>query len=220
MRSGGRAAVLTAVLGLLALVAAACGVPDDSGPRLIASEANGRTLEPSTSVATTALMPSSRSVIVYLFEPSGAGGEGRLRAVTREVAATTNDERITALLNVQLTEADRAGGLQTNIPEGTQLHAPTELVNGDVLVIDLTNQISTIRGEVQTAAVAQLVYTATAAPEVSGVRFEVEGEPQDVPDQDGAAKSTALTRADFSRLDPSYQPQETTTTTRGRVIDE
>ena len=205
-RSAGRAfgALLALAVGLVAV--AACGVPNDSAPRLITAE--DRALQPVTT--TTAppdpLVPSATAVTLYVLDPK----TGRLRGIPRTVTSTAPSARVEALLQLELTPSEQAAGLITLIPPDTTLLGSK--IDGFELEVNLSKDFGAVTGEVQTSAVAQLVYTATETRDVVTVRFAVEGRLYDVPGQDGVTKSS-LSRSDFRTYDPDYAPPTDTTTT-------
>lgn len=70
-------------------------------------------------------------------------------------------------------------------------------VSGGVAQVDLTPSISTLGGEEQLLAVAQIVCTLTGQPGVGLVSFTVDGAPTDVPRGDGSLTSGAVSRDDY-----------------------
>lgn len=103
--------------------------------------------------------------------------------------------------------------LTSLIPSDTTLRSVQ--VDGDVLSVDLANL--TIEGTGQAQALAQIVYTATAIPGISYVRFSIDGKQVAVPLEDKTSSPGArLSRDDF----PALRPEPTTTTTEGSTTSE
>jgi spore germination protein GerM len=71
---------------------------------------------------------------------------------------------------------------------------------GGVARVDLLPAITTLGGDEQLLAVAQLVCTLTARPGVGPVSFTLEGAPIDVPTGDGSLTSGPVSRDDYADL--------------------
>lgn len=179
-----------AALGGLLFLAAACGL-DPSGdvenidplslpPRLIASA------QPS---ATSPADLNNAGAGVYFLRDTV------LRLAPRTVAAPAGVPALQELLNALAAgpdASDRQRGLSTALPPTTRLTV-TKL-EGDLATVDLTF------GQVppdQTAAIAQIVLTATSLPEVSRLLLTFDGEPLEAPLASGAQTGRPLTRADY-----------------------
>jgi spore germination protein GerM len=191
---------LLAVLGVLLLALAACGVPLDGSPRVLNPEDQpGAT---SSTEAPVAAGGASSPKVFFLTGADTAGSE-RLQEVSRDVAALPTP-LLTALLK-GLTPDDRDRSLQTAIPAETQL-IETNLEPDGTLVVNLNDAFFEAKGASQTKAVAQIVYTATGLAQVKRVRLLVDSQPRDWVRGDGVAVSTPLTRFDYPELNPSSQP--------------
>ncbi|MDP8953858.1 MAG: GerMN domain-containing protein [Actinomycetota bacterium] len=99
------------------------------------------------------------------------------------------------------TEEELARGLNSAITRSTTLLGVDGPRDG-VVTVDLSDDLRSIGGQGQRLALAQVVFTATAAPEVSAVRFAFEGQPSAVPDGQGASTTEPLDRTDFATFDP------------------
>jgi spore germination protein GerM len=186
-----RRALLVIVLVLVSLVAA-CGIPKDSHPRLIAEEPEGfnTSTQPTTDVG-------GRKLDVYLID----GQADPLKLAARERSTTQQPgplEAVQALL-LGLAKDDDVNGYQTKIPQDTQLRDDSK-VEGDTVTIDLSSEIATISAQNAVQAYAQLVYTATQY-EPSQVRFMTEGKP--ISAQTDAATKSVVTRDDYRSLAPT-----------------
>jgi spore germination protein GerM len=173
-----------ALLALAALVAitmvAACGLPEDSSPRLITDEALPAELTDRPDV--TAPIPPDEAELrqIYLVTTEGEGETSRLVAVEREMRRNDNTEaKITATLNSLINRGeDRT--FRTFVPETLEVNGVT-LDRGDdegngTLTIDLNGDMANVENIGQSLAYAQLVYTATQFPGVVNVRFTNNGE--------------------------------------------
>jgi hypothetical protein len=73
---------------------------------------------------------------------------------------------------------------------------------GGIAVVDLSRSISTISGQDQLFAVAQIVCTLTGRPGVGQVSFTLDGSPIDIPRDDGSLVSEPVARDDYASLMP------------------
>lgn len=189
-----RVAVLAIVL---TVGVAACGLPEDDEPRVVAAEDAPIDLSPTTAMPETTAGRGADEVELFFVDPEA----NRLRRVTRAVDAITEEAAITALLQGRV-EGDPPG-LTSAIPPGTELIAIDRVES--LLVLDLgpdgPEGIQGVQAEAQTRAFAQLVYTATALDGVGLVQFRVEGVPIDAR-TDGPAKAE-VNRTDYASLAPA-----------------
>ena len=104
------------------------------------------------------------------------------------------------------TAADEDRG--TEIPEGTRLLGVS--IDGDgVLTADLSQEFTSGGGSASMKMrVAQIVYTATQFPTVSGVSFAVEGEPLTTLGGEGLLLDRPQTRADYEDETPAVLIEE------------
>ena len=65
------------------------------------------------------------------------------------------------------------------------------------MTLDLSPNFGSITGEAETAAVAQIVLTATSQPDVSSVLFSIAGRPISVPTPGGVTTTQPVTAADY-----------------------
>jgi spore germination protein GerM len=175
-------------------------VPLDTGPHPLSSSDR-----PTTEVATAAPAPvgGASSPRVYFLTGLGTQGKERLQEVGRDVAP--EPRAVLAALLKGLTPDDRDHRLQTAIPAGTKL-IDTNLQPDGTLEVNVDSAFFGAKGESQTTAVAQIVYTATALSDVKRVQLLVENQPKDWSRGDGVVVSTPLTRFDYPELNPSSQP--------------
>jgi Sporulation and spore germination len=187
-------------LALVAAVSAGCGLPDDEAPReLAADQIPFGLLEPSESGPSPEEVPGGTVVQLYFVE------DDRLVEVDREIASDDPRPVIESLL--QGLAADDPSSAETLIPADTAVNDVRR--EGSILVIDLNEGITSIRGPEQRQALAQLVFTATGLEGVTGVQFFVNGEPLNAISDFGEV-SRPVDRGDYVSLQP---PAPTTTTT-------
>lgn len=145
--------------------------------------------------------PSGGSTIVLYFV-RGAG----LAPVSREVAAGVSpvDAAVQALLEGPTPE-ERLEGMTSEIPPETSLL--------DAVVLDLVAQVdlsSEFQGpappDVIVLRVAQVVWTLVNLPQVTAVRFEIEGEPVSVVTAGGTVVDRPVTAPDYGSVAPKESP--------------
>jgi germination protein M len=100
------------------------------------------------------------------------------------------------------TDAEQELGFSTTVPAGTELLGLS--IVDEVATVDLTEEFATGGGSLSmTGRVAQVVYTLTQFPTVSGVLFEIEGEPVTSLGGEGVEIGEPQTRADWEALTPA-----------------
>jgi spore germination protein GerM len=100
------------------------------------------------------------------------------------------------------TEDELAQGLNSAIARSTVLLGVTGPQDG-VVMVDLSDDLRSIGGPGQRLALAQVVFTATATADVTGVLFAFEGQPSEVPNGKGESTTEPLDRSDFATFDPT-----------------
>lgn len=184
-----RLAVPAIVAALVVL--GACGVPTDDAPRPLAEgDIPGGPLAPETTTTTVVDMPGVNSDLWFVRDQED------LQASAANLSSRQPDTVLTALVATVPEELEE--GLTTAIPPDTTVLS-TELADG-TLTVDLSEEFSTISGDSQILAVAQIVFTATDLPGVTRVAFFVEGEPRTVTDASGAEQDGPVTAADYGEI--------------------
>jgi hypothetical protein len=182
----------TAAAALL-LLAVSCGVSTDSGPRTLPRSAVPfDLLKPTSTVRRTAPVAVTTEVPVYL-----VGGQ-RLVVVRRLVESPPSLFRALESLLAGPTAEEAGMGLRSAVTNQTRLLSVR--VQSGVATIDLGGEFATIGGQDQILAVAQLVYTATGAKGVFGVKLSLDGRPVEVPRGDGTLSDQPLKPADYAGL--------------------
>ena len=185
-----------AVVLVLALAVVGCGVPDSSRPEVIQErEVPFQLLAPTASVTSTTQPGSvaTARATIYLID-----ADGHLVSAEREVKfPATVGRSLEALL--QGPTEDETGRLSTSITSGTELldlEGPTD----GLVTVDLSEELLDITGRQQILALAQVVYTVTALPNVERVLFRIDGERREVPNGDGKLTSSPLGRGSYRAL--------------------
>jgi spore germination protein GerM len=185
------------LLALVLLTAlAACGVPTDDTPRALPAErVPFGLLETDPAGAPTGVPGAATRRSVYLVR------DDRLVEVTKQVAAPGAAVDTLRELLMGPDAEDIEDGLVTRIPSGTVVNGVSGPVEG-VATIDLSGDLSAA-GEGLRLAFAQMVYTATGVPGVDRVLFAIDGQPRDVPDDQGQTTAEPLGRSDFAQFRPA-----------------
>lgn len=191
-----RALALVAVVAV-AVVAAACGIPDDAAPsRISPSAVPFHLLDPASAPTTAPITPQvGAREDVYLVDTSQ-----HVIPVIRDVAPPATLTEIMGALLDGTTDAEASAGLQsflTGKPADVQA-----TVAGGIATVDFATNPFQIVGPDQTLAVAQVVYTAAAQPGVVGVLFQIAGKPIGVPTDGGVQVSGPVTTATYAAEAP------------------
>lgn len=181
------------LLVLTALTLVACGVPLDSEPRLYGHEVRA--------AVEAAVAPPVAGI-----DEEGTGGalvdlffvaDDRLAAVRRRIPSSA--PRLIVLALIEGPGAVEEGlDLRTAIPPATLVRSVS--ISGRVAKVDLSRDFAVVGGEEEILAVAQVVVTLAARPEIDGVMFALDGVATGVPRADGALVDGPLTIADFRPL--------------------
>lgn len=188
-----RARRLLLVLSTATVLVAACGISTEDEPRVVQPDELPGTLArpPGPDPAATRAAPGVTVVQVFLVRGP------RLEAVTREVPApATLAETLHVLLRGPTPDEQRSGLRSALSPD---VRLDSAVMSGNALV-DVTPLHG--EGEEQILGVAQLVFTATALPDIRSVSVSLEGQPVEVPTGDGTLKRAPLNRADFASVAP------------------
>jgi hypothetical protein len=191
------------VAGLAALavgvLAAGCGVPVDRSPTALPrKDIPFGLLQPSPRTTTSTSVPSPVEAPVSIFLVASSG---HLVAVTREVPAA--QESLVTVLDALVqgpTNSEAQAGLYSAVPAQTTVLGAV-LGSTGTATINLGGTFGQLVGQPQSEAAAQIVFTATALPGVTGVTFEISGHAVGVPVASGA-QVTVATRAQFAPIAP------------------
>jgi hypothetical protein len=181
-------------LAVTAAVCAACGVPSDASPhRVNPVSVPNRLL--STGNGTAAAHPEGPEAQVWFVE-----GEHLLRIRERVPGDNVPAGALRELLRGP-SSALSSRGVRSAVPAGTRLISLD--VSGVNATVDLTAAFGHVGGNDQVLAVAQIVYTLTAAEQISGVAFDIDGHPIEVPDGSGSLSAAPRGVADYPGLGQS-----------------
>ncbi|HEY9556335.1 MAG TPA: GerMN domain-containing protein [Acidimicrobiales bacterium] len=197
-----RAAMPTLLLALAAVLMAGCGLShDDEAQPIAADKLPADLLAPSQPATSTTLPPSdTKPVTIYLLRGTSDGAV--LVPVQREVAEPDRaGARIEALLRVEPTDAEKAQGLSSAIPDDVELLVALHDVDERELVIDLSQEFLDVQGTELTYRFAQIVFTAAELDGVRSIRFRVDGQAIQALD-DAGNEQAAVGTSDYSALRP------------------
>lgn len=200
MTNGRAARVVAGVATVVILGAtAACGIPTSGTPTAIAkSNVPFHLLDPVTpTTASTVPRPDvAVSETIYLVAPNQ-----HLKAVSRDIQIPANLSEILGALLEGPTEAESVFGLQSFLTGSTtQVRAS---VSGGIATVNFSSSDPVqVVGPDQSLAIAQVVFTATQQPGVTGVRFEIDGKPIDVPTAAGVQVPGPVNRALYQTQAP------------------
>jgi spore germination protein GerM len=186
--------VPAAAVVCVALGAGACGIPTANSPTAIAKSAVPyHLLNPPTTTTTAPGTPPAVGVAeqIYLVSP-----DGHLVAAAREVAVPASSSQVLGALLAGPTTTESASGIQSFLTDNGVRATVTE--TGGVATVHFSTSPIQVVGPDQTLAIAQVVYTVTQQPGITGVTFEIGGKPIEVPTATAAAQVPgAVGRANY-----------------------
>ena len=181
--------------GLLALAVGfgfGCGIQTDSQPRDVPEDKRElRDPDASTANATGAGR-------VYLVGP---GEQHLLRSVPREAVSRQN---LMEVLFLGPNDDELSAQYSSAIPTGTELLSTDS--KGNVLVLDVSSNITELSVQGLTQALAQIVYTASELEGVKAVELTVDGAPMAWPKGNGGSTTGALRTYDYPGVAQTAQP--------------
>lgn len=177
---------------------AGCGVPVDQQPTALSRHGVPfDLLAPTQSTTTITSVPSPIAVPVQIFL---IGPTGHVVAVSRTVSVSPPDlATVLRALVAGPTNVESAAGLQSAVTSQTTVLGAN--IAGGTATVNLGGTFGQIVGPPEIQAVAQVVFTASALPGVTGVTFELMGQSVEVPVASGALVPVATT-AQFAALAP------------------
>lgn len=183
---------------LAALALSGCAIGADDGPRDI-----DRSLADQAAPQAAAGAAATGSGRIFLLAPEVPGLPSRLAAVARDVTDDANAVLTTLFAGPNVIE--RANQLRTALPEGIRLLDVLQRAGG-VLAVDVSGEILSLSGDGLIAALAQIVFTASAITGVDSVQLTVNGSAVQWPASNGELTTRPLTVYDYPGWDPSSQP--------------
>jgi len=186
---------------LVMALLAGCAPASPAGPAPGSANAPGTTtsVTPTPSTPATPVTPTVGAEVRVYF----CLGEKVQPALRRAPAGST------ALLKAALTELlagptvdEKASGLLTVIPKDTKLNGVA--ISGTVATVDLTSAFASGGGTLSMAnRLAQVVFTATQFPGVTGVKFKLDGKPVTVFSGEGIILDHPQKRSDYEAATPA-----------------
>lgn len=190
-RSGQRGLVLAWLLLVAGL--SGCGV---------GAEERARALDPNAApyrvVTRERTVPpaGSHRVAVFLVR------DGALVPVPRWIPEPPGPANVLAILSAGPSEQEQSEGLSSVLP--LDRDARVVAVAGSIVTVALPAASDTSTRSDAVLGFGQLVLTLTAVPTISGVLFEQDGKPLQVPRADGSLTTVPLARVDYRDLiDPA-----------------
>jgi hypothetical protein len=171
---------------------AGCGLGAQSAPQALGTRGGVHQLEHSVSHPSTSVpdLPLAR-VTIFL-----EGSNERLTRVHREVSSPATLQEIMDQLVAGPRRAESDRGLVS--PASSVGPFSVGQLRDGVVTLDLPVSFENLSGQDQTAAAAQIVFTATTFTGIDGVRFLVGGQPAQVPNGNGSLSPGPSTRKDYS----------------------
>lgn len=185
------------------VLASACGVRAESDPRTIRLGLQDDRSATEVGPTDEPIPPVEVAASVYLVT-----ADGRLRATTREVAASREaDGHLADVLEVLVqgpTTGEATAGLRSAVPSTTEVLAVA--LDDGTATVDLSPAFASIGGRRELLAVGQLVLTVTTAPGVRRMRVRLDGRPIDLPLPDGSLTERPVGLPDYvSLLEPGAE---------------
>lgn len=165
---------------------AGCGVPTDDEPRTL-----DRAAAPFRVFATQTPAQPDGEAQAELFLVR----DGLVQPVQRQIPLPGSAQQVLQQLFEGPTEAESASGLSTALTAGLE---PEGLeVRDRIAVVTLENLDEQVRTD-QVVALAQIVATLVALPEIDGVRFRSQGRDVPVPRGDGSLTDAPVNRESYA----------------------
>jgi hypothetical protein len=176
-----------------------CAIGPDDGPRDIDPEIlEELPLTPSGGGA-----EATGTGRIYLVAPDPSGSDTVLEAVARDVGSDPRSH-LDALLRGPNTD-ELADQFRSALPPELRL-LDVRRRGGGVLLVDVSDEITQLSGDELIAAVAQIVFTSNALPDVQAVELTVNGASAQWPAGNGELRAEPLTVYDYPGIEPSTQP--------------
>jgi hypothetical protein len=212
-------AAFPALVALVALALAGCGVPRDDAFQSIGGDDIPYGLADTTSSTLTTTQPEPVSTVTTLPSPDPTNSPTTTLIPTEQVVLyfAVDDAIVSTSRNltqpVTLEGVLDALGQVPSPTEPSSTQATPKLrsvvnrrdivgvdVRGGVATVSLTEAFADLPAQEQRLAVAQVVLTFTERPGIGQVLFTVAGQPVDVPRADGSLARTTVSADDYSSL--------------------
>jgi len=195
LRAGRRlrsATLRIAALLLASTCLAACGIADTAPSPISRRSVPFQLLDPTPPTTTTTVPPAvAVSEVIYLVGP-----DLLLVPERRDIPLPASYDQILAALFDGPTAAEAAVGIQSFVTGSVS--GDTVTVAAGIATVDFHTDPIQVVGQDQILAIAQIVYTLTAQPDISGVLFQIAGQATQVPTAAGVQVSGPVTRATYA----------------------
>ena len=199
MKGVGRLLAAAASLAM-ALAAVSCGIPSATGPTPIAKgDLPSHLLHPATPATVGSTVPPVVGVPepIFLVAPTQ-----HVIAVSRPVTSPPTMSEIMGALLEGPNPSETSAGLQSFLT-GTKTQVSATVAGAVATVNFTTNPVQVgVLGPNQTLAIAQVVFTATEQPGVTGVVFQIAGQAIAVPTANGAQVTGPVDRTMYAPQAP------------------
>jgi hypothetical protein len=187
-----------ALVPLIMLGGAACGIPDEGNATLAKPEdVPFELLEPPSETSSTTA-PGSGTEAAKIFLVQGE----HLATAVRAVPAPKTPESVLEVLLQGPNETEVALGLRTALLGQDVAFVRSIGVSGGIATVDLGPSFGELSLADEILALAQLVSTFTDLPGIGRVSFTKEGNPTGIPKGDGAFTTESVSRDDYSVVAP------------------
>lgn len=181
------------LIAALVFALGSCGIPTDSAPRDLPEDERSLAIAGSSSGSDA--FGADR---IYLVAP---GEERLLRSVPRDAAQR---EDLIRILLLGPNDDEIAAQYSSFIPPSTELISARS--TGQILILDLTDELSDLSGQSLSQAIAQIVYTATEIDGVEAVQLRINGEEVAWPKPNGDTTADPLRIYDYPGFVQTAQP--------------
>ena len=226
LRRRRRAARRLAALFLAAATAGGCGLPTDENAQAIDPDDLPETLRPGFTASTTTTVPAplTESRLVYLLTNPQDIERTIVVEVERQVNRNATLGDVLDSLFGEATSTDESDAGYFNTLELFEILSAT-VIDGvatvDIVHLSPEGEDSAPSADELRFAAAQLVFTASAAEGVDGVRILLDGAEVSVPTSDADAEPGSVLRTSaYEQFQPDFAPATTTTTSPGEDEDE
>ena len=217
LRRRRRAARCLAVLLLAAATAGGCGLPTDENAQEIDPEDLPETLRPGFTASTTTTVPAplTEARPVYLLTNPQDIERTIVVEVERQVDRNATLRDVLDSLFGEATSTEESDAGYFNTLELFEILSAT-VIDGvatvDIVHLSPEGEDSAPSADELRFAAAQLVFTASAAEGVDGVRILLDGAEVSVPTSDADAEPGSVLRAGaYEQFQPDFAPTTTTT---------
>lgn len=188
---------LVLALTMMGLGLVACGVQDSGTRSVSAADVPYGLLEQAPSTTSSSIRPTPPTDRVDVFVYLVAGN--RVQAVIRELGPPPTVPKAVAALVLGPSESEAVTGVRTAINPTANI---TPRQTGPTVLVDLGPEFIQVSTAEQLLGLAQIVFTLTEVPGVTGVRFTLAGTPIQVPTAGGTPTAGPVGRDAFPNQTP------------------